>query len=150
MDEPPASWDQQDDEINTSVSTAASTLSTLNVNASEFVPSFGSGLSLSSKVPHIPTPPVPKTPPSTPVVHRNATNENDSKIQVAQSTIDTTPINLSTKTVSDTIVSNESEHNEQVVEDESPDEDEIGQYLFDQEYSLTKLFFSTIMFRNNR
>jgi len=65
MDEPPASWDQQEED-NSSIT---SKLANLNVNANEFVPSFG------SKSTNVPTPPIPKTPPSTPVIVRH-TNEN--------------------------------------------------------------------------
>lgn len=80
MNEPPASWDQQDDEKNASVNKVTSSLSTLNVNAIEFVPSFGPAFSSSSNTPSVPTPSVPKTPPSTPVVHRN-TSENEVKME---------------------------------------------------------------------
>ncbi len=76
MAEPPASWEQPDDDNSTASSTALK-LGRLNVNASEFVPSFGgSGFSLA---PIVPQPTVPKTPPSTPVVTRNITEEEETK-----------------------------------------------------------------------
>ncbi|CAF2619762.1 unnamed protein product [Rotaria sp. Silwood2] len=75
MDEPPANWDQQDEE-NPSVSSATTTFSGLNVNAVEFIPSFGPGFSFGSKAPNVPTSSLPKTPPSTPVVNRH-TNETE-------------------------------------------------------------------------
>jgi hypothetical protein len=74
MDEPPASWDQQEEE-NPSISSTTTKLASLNVNAIEFIPSFGSGFSFGSKASSVPTPSIPKTPPSTPVVVRH-TNEN--------------------------------------------------------------------------
>jgi len=67
MDEPPASWDQQEEE-NSSIT---SKLASLNVNAITFVPSFGSKSSNS----------IPKTPPSTPVVTRHI-NENLNQIEL--------------------------------------------------------------------
>jgi len=79
MAEPPASWDQQDDENSTLPSTTTK-LGRLNVNATEFVPTFGSGFSLAPKAPTVPQPTLPKTPPSTPVVPQNTTeNENEKK-----------------------------------------------------------------------
>lgn len=75
MDEPPANWDQQEEE-NPSISLTTTKLSGLNVNAIEFVPSFGSGFSFGSKTTSVPTPSIPKTPPSTPIVIRH-TNENE-------------------------------------------------------------------------
>ncbi len=77
MAEPPASWDQQDDD-NATLSSTTTTLGKLNVNATEFVPSFGSGFSFAPKAPVVPQPTVPKTPPSTPVVPR-ATTEDEKK-----------------------------------------------------------------------
>jgi len=78
MAEPPASWDQQDDE-NSTLSSTTTKLGGLNVDAVEFIPSFGgSGFSFASKAPTIPQQTVPKTPPSTPVISRN-TNENENK-----------------------------------------------------------------------
>jgi hypothetical protein len=71
MDEPPASWDQQEEE-NSSIT---SKLASLNVNAITFVPSFG------SKSSNDPTSSIPKTPPSTPVVTRHI-NENLNKIEL--------------------------------------------------------------------
>lgn len=75
MDEPPANWDQQEEET-IPVSSTTFKLSGLNVNAIEFVPTFGTGLSFGSKAANVPTVPIPKTPPSTPVVVRH-TNENE-------------------------------------------------------------------------
>jgi hypothetical protein len=75
MDEPPASWDQQEEE-NPSISSTTTKFVGLNINATEFVPSFGSGFSSGSKAPSASTPPIPKTPPSTPVIVRH-TNENE-------------------------------------------------------------------------
>jgi hypothetical protein len=69
MSEPPASWDQQEEE-NVSISSTTTKFGNLNVNAFEFVPSFG------PKTTNVPTPVVPKTPPSTPVIVRH-TNENE-------------------------------------------------------------------------
>lgn len=66
MAEPPASWDQQDDD-NSTLPSLASKLGGLNVNAMEFVPSFG------FKPTPAPQPTVPKTPPSTPVVSQHTT-----------------------------------------------------------------------------
>jgi len=74
MAEPPADWDQQEDDSST-LSAAASSLGRLNVNAMEFVPSFGSGFSMAPKAPTIPQTVVPKTPPSTPVITRNTTED---------------------------------------------------------------------------
>jgi len=77
MDEPPASWDQQEEEEeNSSVLSTTAKLANLNVDAMEFVPSFGSGFSFASKTSSVLTPPVPKTPPSTPVIVRH-THENE-------------------------------------------------------------------------
>ncbi|CAF4072081.1 unnamed protein product [Rotaria sordida] len=70
MDEPPANWDQQDEE-NPSVSSTTTKFANLNVNAIEFIPSFGTGFSSGSKARGVPTSPLPKTPPSTPVVTRH-------------------------------------------------------------------------------
>jgi hypothetical protein len=81
MAEPPASWDQQDDE-NSTLSSTTSKLGRLNVNAMEFVPTFGSGFSLAPKVPTVPQATLPKIPASTPVVPQNTTeneNENEKK-----------------------------------------------------------------------
>ncbi len=69
MSEPPASWDQQEEE-NPSISSTIKNFSGLNVNAVEFVPSFG------CKTSNVLTPTIPKTPPSTPVIVRH-TNENE-------------------------------------------------------------------------
>lgn len=77
MAEPPANWDQQDDDQST-VSSAANKLSALNVNATEFVPNFGGGFSFTPKSPAAPQTTAPKTPPSTPVVPR-ATIEDEKK-----------------------------------------------------------------------
>jgi hypothetical protein len=77
MDEPPASWDQQEEE-NPSLLSATARLANLNVNATEFVPSFGSGFSFGSKSASAPTPSLPKTPPSTPVIVR-LTHDNENK-----------------------------------------------------------------------
>jgi hypothetical protein len=66
--EPPASWDQQEED-NSSIT---SKLANLNDNAISFVPSFG------SQSTNIPTPSIPKTPPSTPVVIRHI-NENETE-----------------------------------------------------------------------
>jgi hypothetical protein len=74
MSEPPSSWDQQDDD-NSTLSAAASKLGGLNVNAMEFVPNFGSGFSFAPKAPTVPQTVVPKTPPSTPVIPRNTTED---------------------------------------------------------------------------
>jgi hypothetical protein len=75
MDEPPANWDQQEEE-NPSVISATTQLGRLNVNANEFVPTFGSGSSFGSKATSTSTPPIPSTPPSTPTVVRHI-NENE-------------------------------------------------------------------------
>ena len=77
MAEPPASWDQQEDE-NSALSSTTTKLGGLNVNAMEFVPSFGSGFSFAPKAPTVLQPTIPKTPPSTPVITRNTT-ENEKK-----------------------------------------------------------------------
>ncbi|CAF1029022.1 unnamed protein product [Rotaria magnacalcarata] len=89
MDEPPSNWDQQEEE-NASLSSATTKLSALNVNANEFVPSFGSGFSFGSKAANLPTAPLPKTPPSTPVVNRH-TSEHEGN-QVAAVTMSTNQI----------------------------------------------------------
>ncbi|CAF3688187.1 unnamed protein product [Rotaria socialis] len=89
MDEPPSNWDQQEEE-NVSLSSATTKLSALNVNANEFVPSFGSGFSFGSKAANLPAAPLPKTPPSTPVVNRH-TSEHDGN-QVAAVTMSTNQI----------------------------------------------------------
>lgn len=73
MAEPPSSWEMQDDD-NSSLSAATSKLSALNVNAMEFVPTFGLP-SASKPAPVVAQPAVPKTPPSTPVVVRTATED---------------------------------------------------------------------------
>jgi len=74
MAEPPASWDQQEEENSTLPSTTSS-FGRLNVNAVEFVPSFGSGFLFAPQAPTISQPAVPKTPPSTPVVPRSTTED---------------------------------------------------------------------------
>jgi len=81
MAEPPANWDQADDD-NPTVAASTFNLGKLNVNAMEFVPSFGPGPSSAPKAPINPQPKLPKTPPSTPVVPRNTTtDDNDEKKQ---------------------------------------------------------------------
>jgi hypothetical protein len=70
MNEPPTSWDQQEE--NVSLSTK---LANLNVNANEFVPVFG------SKTTTIPTSSVPKTPPSTPIIVRHTNQNDDNQIE---------------------------------------------------------------------
>ncbi|CAF1396771.1 unnamed protein product [Rotaria sordida] len=81
MDEPPANWDQQDEE-NPSVSSTTTKFANLNVNAIEFIPSFGTGFSSGSKATGVPTSPLPKTPPSTPVVTRH-THETEGNLTQA-------------------------------------------------------------------
>ena len=90
MAEPPASWDQQEDDQST-VSSAANKLSALNVNAMEFVPNFGGGFSFTPKPPAAPQPTAPKTPPSTPVIPR-ATIEDEKKQQQPEPTIKPTEV----------------------------------------------------------
>lgn len=92
MAEPPANWDQQDDDHPTIASTT-NRLGGLNVNAMEFVPSFGSGFSFApkSQPSTVPQPTVPKTPPSTPVVPRMTTEENNK--QQSQPTVQTMEVN---------------------------------------------------------
>ena len=71
MAEPPTSWDQQDEDTSSLASATSKLglgLGRLNVNAHEFVPSFGAGVSAAPKPSPMPAPAVPKTPPSTPVV----------------------------------------------------------------------------------
>lgn len=75
MAEPPSSWELPDDD-NASVAGATFKLGGLNVNAMEFVPTFGMGASAAPKPsPVVTQPAVPKTPPSTPVVTRNTTED---------------------------------------------------------------------------
>jgi len=83
MDDPPASWDQQEEE-NPSESSTITKFGALNINAVEFVPSFG------LKAPNASTPSIPKTPPSTPVVVRH-TNENEAN-QTEKLTLNTNQI----------------------------------------------------------
>ncbi len=85
MSEPPARWDQQEDE-NSTLSSTTSNLGRLNVNAMEFVPTFGSGFSLAPKVPTVPQPTVPTSPPSTPFVPQN-TNETENEKKQTESVI---------------------------------------------------------------
>jgi hypothetical protein len=81
MAEPPASWEQQDDD-NTTLSSTTFKLGGLNVNATEFVPTFGSGFSLAPKAPIVSQPTTaPKTPPSTPVVPRHTTDEENKQTE---------------------------------------------------------------------
>jgi len=80
MAEPPASWEQQEDE-NSTLSTTTTKLGGLNVNAMEFVPTFGSGFSFAPKVPTVPQPTIPKTPPSTPVVNQQTTEDEKKQIE---------------------------------------------------------------------
>ena len=71
MAEPPSNWDQQDEDTSSLASATSKLglgLGLLNVNAHEFVPSFGAGFSAAPKPSAMPTPAMPKTPPSTPVV----------------------------------------------------------------------------------
>jgi hypothetical protein len=82
MEEPPANWDQQEDE-NSTLSSTTSNLGRLNVNAMEFVPTFGSGFSFAPKVPTVPQPTVPTSPPSTPFVPQN-TNETETETEKKQ------------------------------------------------------------------
>jgi hypothetical protein len=70
MNEPPANWDQQDEENPSSLSSTTTKLANLNVNAYEFVPSFG------LKTTTVQASSEPKTPPSTPVIARH-TNEHE-------------------------------------------------------------------------
>jgi hypothetical protein len=51
------------------------------VNATEFVPSFGSGFSFTPKAPTVPQTVVPKTPPSTPVIPRNTTDDEKNQTE---------------------------------------------------------------------
>ena len=75
MAEPPANWDQQDDDAS-GLAAAANKLGRLNVNAMEFVPTFGSGFSMAPKpAAAAPQPVVPKTPPSTPIISQHITIE---------------------------------------------------------------------------
>lgn len=74
MDDPPASWDQQDEDSN-SIRQATNKLTSLNVNAVEFVPTFSFSPKTAAPAPTstmnvIPPVNQPKTPPSTPVVQR--------------------------------------------------------------------------------
>lgn len=71
MNEPPINWDQQEED-NSSLSTK---LANLNVNATEFVPSFG------FKTANIATSSTPKTPPSTPIIFRHTDQNDDNQIQ---------------------------------------------------------------------
>lgn len=101
MDDPPANWDQQDDESN-ALRQATSKFTALNVNAMEFVPTFSFGPKTTPAAPtatstatvSVPTTtPVvasslhvhdsvnpPKTPPSTPVVPRATGAEHEEKL----------------------------------------------------------------------
>ncbi|CAF1046768.1 unnamed protein product [Adineta steineri] len=76
MAEPPASWDQNDDE-NSALAAALNKFGKLNVNATEFVPNFGPAFSMAPKAPVAAPQPVvvPKTPPPTPVIPRSTTEE---------------------------------------------------------------------------
>jgi hypothetical protein len=69
MSEPPACWDQQEEE-SASISSTTIQFGGLNMNALEFIPSFG------PKATNVSIPAVPKTPPSTPVIPRH-TNKNE-------------------------------------------------------------------------
>ena len=118
MDEPPASWDQQDDET-------TKKFSCLNVNAMEFVPSFGANTfsSFSSKAVHIPTPTIPKTPPTTPVVHRQ-NNENDNQNQISQPILTSQSVDINQKLTATTtpITTNNNKEVTAVVNDHQQDE----------------------------
>jgi len=117
MAEPPANWDQQDDEN----STLSSKLGRLNVNAMEFVPSFGSGFSFTPKVPTIPQPTVPKPPPSTPIVPQN-TNENENEKKETEPVIQVNELNVQQQ-VKEPITTTEEEEEEEEEYDELPEED---------------------------
>ena len=82
MAEPPTSWDQADDE-NSEASLAAAKLHKLNVNATEFVPTFGSGggFSFTPKAATVPQQTVPKTPPSSPVVNQSIKEEEKNQTE---------------------------------------------------------------------
>ena len=75
MTEPPASWDQLDEE-NLSFSSATAKLSGLNVNAVEFVPSGGSGFSFVSQPSTVSQPIVSDTSPSIPTPAQNFTDDD--------------------------------------------------------------------------
>lgn len=125
MDEPPANWDQQDDE-NPSISSTTTKLSGLNVNAVEFIPSFGTGFALPSKPANLSAPLLPKTPPSTPVVNRH-TNENEGD---------------QNETVSTNTNQNQS-NDQQIIKEDFPTK-ESEEFLDDQNESLFLLFFEEV------
>lgn len=120
MAEPPASWDQQDDESST-LSSIATKLGSLNVNATEFVPTFGSGFSFAPKAPTVPQPTVPKTPPSTPVIARN--NIEDEKKQTEPVT-KANELNIQQQVTESHTTVEEREY------DDLPDEDTESQFIF--------------------
>lgn len=86
MDDPPASWDQQDED---SIRQATSKLTALNVNAIEFVPTFSFSPKPAPAPPAttmmnvIPSVNQPKTPPSTPVVQRTNVDREETISKVS-------------------------------------------------------------------
>jgi hypothetical protein len=111
MAEPPASWDQQEEDTS-ALSLAASKFANLNVNATEFVPSFGTGFSSAAKVPAAPPSTTPKTPPSTPVIPRNTIEEEKKQTE--------TVINNTSKAIE---LNNQQEIKEQITTAEGYDDD---------------------------
>ncbi|CAF3077445.1 unnamed protein product [Rotaria sp. Silwood2] len=126
MSEPPANWDQPEEE-NSSLSSAAIKLRALNVNAMEFVPSFGSGFSPAPQASTLPQPIVSKAPPSTPIDTRN-TIEDEKKQK--DPIIETNKSNVQQQEVKEQLITTEA-----VKYDDLPDED--TEKLFDETTTTT-------------
>jgi len=108
MNEPPANWDQQDEENPSSLSSTTTKLANLNVNAYEFVPSFG------LKTTTVQASSEPKTPPSTPVIARHTNEHEDDQIEKINNQIES--------------------NNEQQMEQDFPNREE-NQFIDDQHES---------------
>ncbi|CAF4498636.1 unnamed protein product, partial [Rotaria sp. Silwood2] len=126
MSEPPANWDQPEEE-NSSLSSAAIKLRALNVNAMEFVPSFGSGFSPAPQASTLPQPIVSKALPSTPIDTRN-TIEDEKKQK--DPIIETNKSNVQQQEVKEQLITTEA-----VKYDDLPDED--TEKLFDETTTTT-------------
>lgn len=137
MAEPPANWDQQDDD--TTVSSTMSKLGRLNVNAMEFVPTFGSGPSFAPKAPTVPQSTVPKTPPSTPVITRNTTEDEKKQTEPV---IIASEVNVQQQVKEPVITTGEREFDDLVGEDNE------SEFTFFLSYFLHEFEFY-FLFRNN-
>ncbi|CAF4588669.1 unnamed protein product, partial [Rotaria sp. Silwood1] len=126
MSEPPASWDQVEEE-NSSLSSATNKLSALNVNAMEFVPCFGPRVSSAPQASTVSQPTVVKAPTSTPVDTR--TTIDDDKKQT-EAIIETNKSNVQQQEVKEPLITTET-----VKYDDFPDDD--TEKLFDETTTTT-------------